>query len=259
MSDYTKTTNFSAKDALPSGDSNKIVKGTEHDTEYDAIATAIATKANKVTGGTTNNMLKQGTGGDLADAGFLVDEFPIANVDLTGGTAETTVADDDEILIYDTSATANRKMTRRNFLDGIATDLLHITYQGGTSPGTATGGAWTTLPFNTTVATEISGGSRSGNTWILPAGTYYMEAINNAVPAAANGHQIRVYDVTGAAEFRLSLTGLGSVSALSYKFTTAGTKTFRLEMWVNVTSAAGTYVSPLNNIFREVLIWKLGD
>ena len=46
MSNYTKTTNFAAKDALSSGDPNKIVKGTEIDTEYNNIATASATKAN---------------------------------------------------------------------------------------------------------------------------------------------------------------------------------------------------------------------
>jgi|TARA_B110000967_G_scaffold112708_1_gene115320 hypothetical protein len=46
MSNYTKTTNFAAKDALSSGDANKIVKGTEIDTEYNNIATASATKAN---------------------------------------------------------------------------------------------------------------------------------------------------------------------------------------------------------------------
>ena len=45
MSNYTKTTNFAAKDALSSGDANKIVKGTEIDTEYNNIATASATKA----------------------------------------------------------------------------------------------------------------------------------------------------------------------------------------------------------------------
>ena len=45
MSNYTKTTNFAAKDALSSGDPNKIVKGTEIDAEYNNIATASATKA----------------------------------------------------------------------------------------------------------------------------------------------------------------------------------------------------------------------
>lgn len=45
MSNYSKTTNFAAKDALISGDVNKIVKGTELDTEFNNIQTASATKA----------------------------------------------------------------------------------------------------------------------------------------------------------------------------------------------------------------------
>jgi len=56
MSNYTKTTNFGAKDTLPSGDSQKIVRGTEFDTEFNAIATAVATKTDNasanITGGT---------------------------------------------------------------------------------------------------------------------------------------------------------------------------------------------------------------
>ena len=47
MSDYTKITDFASKDALPSGNPAKIVKGEEHDDEYNAIAIAIASKANK--------------------------------------------------------------------------------------------------------------------------------------------------------------------------------------------------------------------
>jgi hypothetical protein len=45
MSNYTKATNFATKDTLTSGDPLKIVKGTEINTEFDAISTAIATKA----------------------------------------------------------------------------------------------------------------------------------------------------------------------------------------------------------------------
>ncbi len=45
MSNYTKATNFAAKDSLPSGNSGKIIKGTEIDTEYNAIASAISSKA----------------------------------------------------------------------------------------------------------------------------------------------------------------------------------------------------------------------
>jgi len=45
MSNYTKATNFTAKDTLPTGNSGKIVKGTEIDTELTAIASAISSKA----------------------------------------------------------------------------------------------------------------------------------------------------------------------------------------------------------------------
>lgn len=45
MSNYTKSTDFAAKDALASGNAAKIVKGTEIDTEFNNIATAVATKA----------------------------------------------------------------------------------------------------------------------------------------------------------------------------------------------------------------------
>ena len=48
MSNYTKSTNFATKDALSSGDPLKIVKGTEIDTEFNNIATAVATKADLV-------------------------------------------------------------------------------------------------------------------------------------------------------------------------------------------------------------------
>jgi hypothetical protein len=44
MSNYTKSTDFASKDNLTSGNSLKIVKGTEIDTEFNNIATAIATK-----------------------------------------------------------------------------------------------------------------------------------------------------------------------------------------------------------------------
>jgi hypothetical protein len=45
MSDYTKSTNFATKDNLSAGNSLKILKGTELDTEFNNIATAVATKA----------------------------------------------------------------------------------------------------------------------------------------------------------------------------------------------------------------------
>jgi hypothetical protein len=48
VTDYTKSTNFATKDNLSSGNPLKIVKGTEIDTEFNNIATAVATKADLV-------------------------------------------------------------------------------------------------------------------------------------------------------------------------------------------------------------------
>jgi hypothetical protein len=45
MSNYVKATNFAVKDGLASGNPSKIIKGTEIDTEYNAIASAISSKA----------------------------------------------------------------------------------------------------------------------------------------------------------------------------------------------------------------------
>jgi hypothetical protein len=45
MSNYTKATNFATKDTLPTGDANKIVKGTEIDNEFNSISGAISSKS----------------------------------------------------------------------------------------------------------------------------------------------------------------------------------------------------------------------
>lgn len=45
MTDYVKSTNFTSKDSLATGNPLKIIKGSEFDIEFNAIATAVATKA----------------------------------------------------------------------------------------------------------------------------------------------------------------------------------------------------------------------
>jgi len=45
MANYTKLTDFASKDALPTGNAAKIVKGTEIDDEFEALETAVATKS----------------------------------------------------------------------------------------------------------------------------------------------------------------------------------------------------------------------
>jgi hypothetical protein len=72
MSNYTKATNFAAKDSLPSGNAGKIIKGTEIDTEFNAIASAISSKAD------TNSPTFTGT--------------PLAPTQATASTSNTQIA-----------------------------------------------------------------------------------------------------------------------------------------------------------------------
>jgi hypothetical protein len=56
MSDYTKTTNFATKDSLASGNPAKIVKGTEINTEFNNIQTAVNSKSNSASPAFTGTM-----------------------------------------------------------------------------------------------------------------------------------------------------------------------------------------------------------
>lgn len=125
MSDYTKTTDFAAKDSLPSGDANKIAKGSEVDTEFNNIETAIATKANKVTSPIPENILIMSATGDLLDGGQGVPTGTIV------GTTDTQTLTNKTL----TSPTINSPTVAGGTITGI-TDLAIA--DGGTGASTAT-------------------------------------------------------------------------------------------------------------------------
>lgn len=74
MSNYVKSTNFAVKDLLVTGNPSKIIKGTEIDTEYTSIASAISSKADAnnaaLTGtATAVNLTVSGTFNATVDGG----------------------------------------------------------------------------------------------------------------------------------------------------------------------------------------------
>jgi hypothetical protein len=111
MTDYTKTVNFAAKDSLPSGDSGKIIRGTEFDTEFNNISTAVATKA------------------DLASPTF-TGTANFANVTVTSltlnGVLVTSTANELNILDGVTATTAEL-----NKLDGVTATTTELNYVDG--------------------------------------------------------------------------------------------------------------------------------
>ena len=115
MSDYTKATNFASKDSLSSGSALKIIKGTEIDTEFNNIQTAVATKA------------------DLASPSFTgTPSFP------TGTTAVT-----------QSSSDSSTKLATTAFVQAVLQALypvgsVYSNATSGTNPNTLFGfGTWT--------------------------------------------------------------------------------------------------------------------
>lgn len=79
MSTYTVTTNFANKDSLPSGSSDKIIKGSEFTAEFNNISTAINNNVTDISDNTTaiatlNTALegKLSTGGGTVDGNLTV-------------------------------------------------------------------------------------------------------------------------------------------------------------------------------------------
>jgi trimeric autotransporter adhesin len=132
MADYSKTTNFAAKDSLPTGDPNKVAKGSEVDTEYDNISTAIATKANKIASATNNRIVTMDASGDIKDSTIATDGAGTITATLTGNvtgnvtgnlTGDILDTNGNEALTITTTASAVNEVTLTNAATGNAPSL----------------------------------------------------------------------------------------------------------------------------------------
>jgi len=150
MSNYSKTTDFEAKDSLPTGDSGKIIRGAEFETEFDAISTAIATKADTAgptfTGTLTFETISDGTIGVTA----FVDED-----DMSSDSA-TLVPTQQSVKAYvDSQVTAQDLDFQADSGGALSIDLDSetLTFTGGTGVDTSGSGNAVTFAIDSTVAT----------------------------------------------------------------------------------------------------------
>ncbi len=159
MANYTKTTDFAAKDTLPGGDTNKVVRGAEFETEFDAISTAIATKS------------------DTASPTF-TGTVTIPTADINGGNIDGTVM----------GASSAAAGTFTNLVVTSA-DINGGTVDGATIGGSSAGaGTFTNLTASGTVNFNGATVSNLGTitTANLDGGTVDNAVIGGATPAAGS-------------------------------------------------------------------------
>ena len=154
MSNYTKTTDFAAKDGLPSGDSGKIIKGAEFETEFDNIVTAIATKANSA-GPTFSGTVTYATLND----GTTALTSTVAELNILDGVTSTAA----ELNILDgvtsTAAELNKldgvtsTAAELNILDGVTSTAAELNILDGV---TSTAAELNTLDGVTAVVGELN-------------------------------------------------------------------------------------------------------
>lgn len=144
MADYTKSTNFTAKDSLPSGNSGKIIKGAEIDTELTAVASAIASKANinspALTGTPTAPTASAATNTtQLATTAFvqtvLASAFSTGMIMMWSGTIATIPTG--WVLCNGSNGTPD---LRNRFVIGAHSDTTGVAYSTVTGSNTQTGG-----------------------------------------------------------------------------------------------------------------------
>lgn len=232
MSDYTKIVDYAAKDALLTGNPSKIIKGTELGAEFDAIATAVATKID--------------------------DDAELAAI------AGLTSAADKGIYFTGsgTAATMDVTAAARSLLDDATVGAMLTTLGAGDVVGPASATADSLARFDGTTGKLLKDGAVIGTDvqayWKPAAIQDFRLTLTTGVPVTTSdvtaagtiyctpykGNAIALYDGTNwnvrtSAEFSLALSGLTSGKPYDiFCYDNAGTPTLEFLVWTNDTTRA---------------------
>jgi hypothetical protein len=155
MSNYVQNTNFTAKDALPSGNAAKKVKGVDLDGEFAPIATAITSKVDKTGATMTGNLdlgdnvrLRFGTDNDLqlwhdASNSYISDT----------GTGELRIGGADAVRVMNADFTKTGLLVTTS---GVSAGTTYLFYDNNSKLATTNTGVTVTGEL---VATTINGGT----------------------------------------------------------------------------------------------------
>jgi hypothetical protein len=219
MSNYTKSTNFATKDNLSPGNPLKIVKGTEIDTEFNNIQTAVATKTDGAASSTDNAIARfdSTTGKIIQNSAVTIDD---TTGDIVGtatqgvfNTVSTTVNAFGAATTLNLGAATGTATVANTTLAAKAITASTTLAVTGTSTltGAVTATAGVTGPITSSSAT-ITGGSISGITDLAVAdgGTGASTAaggLNNLLPSqTGNANKYLQTDGTNASWDAVSLS-----------------------------------------------------
>lgn len=133
-----------------------------------------------------------------------------------------------------------------------------------TNGGVKNNATWDTAPINTEV-TDTIGVTLTSNQFVLPAGTYDIEAVSMIY--AVGQAQLRLRNITGSTTLLTGLgvdtrtaTATGEVSYLRGRFTVTASQTLELQQWssaANATTGFGLAVNATTEVFRDVWIRRV--
>jgi hypothetical protein len=210
LSNYTKSTNFATKDNLSPGDPLKIVRGTEIDTEFNNIATAVSTK--------TDNSAAAITGGSITG----ITDLAVAD----GGTGASTAAGALNNLLPSQTSNANKYLqtdgTNATW-DAVTLSTADITgtlpvANGGTGVTSSTGTGNVVLSNSPTLVTPalgtpsaLVGTNITGTASGLTAGNVTTNAnLTGAVTSVGNATSLGSFTSSQLAGALTDETGSGS-------------------------------------------------
>jgi hypothetical protein len=181
MTDYVKSTNFASKDSLSIGNPLKIVKGTEIDTEFNNIATAVATKAD-IANPTFTGVASAPTAGagtnttQLATTAFVTDAVATGKVNtaLTGVPTAPTAS---------TGTNTTQLATTAFVTDAVATGKVNTALTGVPTAPTATVNTNTTQVATTAFVTAQIADDAPTKTGTGASGTWGINITGNAATA----------------------------------------------------------------------------
>jgi hypothetical protein len=221
MTDYVKSTNFASKDSLSIGNPLKIVKGTEIDTEFNNIATAVATKADianpTFTGVPAAPTASSGTNTtQLATTAFVTDAVAVGKINtaLTGVPTAPTAA-----VNTNTTQVATTAFVTAQIAD-----------DAPTKTGTGASGTWgINITGNAATATTDSQHLGMSQTWQVVSGsralgTTYTNSTGKPIQVSVTATsgisgsidpQLTVGGVVVARQYQVPPSGFSAVGTVS--------------------------------------------